>query len=160
MIACDQIVSSSWSFQGKVHPMVVKNSDYDCHHVATYYVFTPRVVDVKLMKVVEIFRIFWLSNCAKNNHWYHIIQVSTVLDTNVRCQCLLAVLDDLLDVISKDILFQDCRLGKLRHAPNFDVILTLPSLLCYLPFAGRIICNWTYLQKGDDIIVMVMLKFR
>ena len=51
MIACDQIVSRS--FQGKVHPMVVKNSDYDCHHVATYYVFTPRVADLKVVEVAE-----------------------------------------------------------------------------------------------------------
>ena len=42
----------------------------------------------------------------------------------------------------------------------FEEILTLPSLCCHHPFASESNHLWPYLQKGDDIIIMVVLKFR
>ena len=42
----------------------------------------------------------------------------------------------------------------------FDEISTLSSLCCHHPFASESNHLWPYLQKGDDIIVMVMLEFR
>ena len=42
----------------------------------------------------------------------------------------------------------------------FDEISTLPSLCCHHPFASESNHLWPYLQKGDGIIIMVMLEFR
>ena len=39
---------------------------------------------------------------------------------------------------------------KFQHHHHYNVLTLLQV---------RAICNWTYLQKGDDIIMMVMLKF-
>ena len=41
----------------------------------------------------------------------------------------------------------------------FDEISTLPSLCWHHSFTSESNHLWPYLQKGDDIIIMVILKF-